>query len=358
VESGREVGTFRGHEDGVSCVQFLPNGGLVSCGHDGTLRVWDATPPGVVAYREWAQSITAVATDGEGRVIALTQPGTQTVRLLRLDKGKPARVIDGVATHVAVSPDATVVAGPTPADLRLLEQGRCGTQLWDAVTGGETRFIPGVVGPVAFTVDGRSVVGIRARVVNKSPLNLAGDLERNELVVCDRDTGEERFRLAGHTAAVRCVAVLPGGKRLASADGEEVFVWDLESRTVLHRFKVTHRWHVGAMAWRPDGKQLATAGTIDRTVVVRDAATGTERYALTLAGRATALAYSPDSRLLVAGCDDGTVRVWDAESGQSLLTLTDAHQPVRCLTFAGPTRLIAGGGGSSPAGELLIWRDP
>ena len=75
------------------------------------------------------------------------------------------------------------------------------------------------------------------------------------------------------------------------------------------------------MAYSPDGKRLATASD-DHTAKVWDAATGQEL--LTLRGhwaRLYGVAYSPDGKRLATASDDHTAKVWDAATGQELLTL-------------------------------------
>ena len=75
------------------------------------------------------------------------------------------------------------------------------------------------------------------------------------------------------------------------------------------------------MAFSPDGKRIVT-GSGDETVKVWDAETGQE--VLTLKGHAGAVisvAFSPDGKRIVSGSEDRTVKVWDAETGQELLAL-------------------------------------
>ena len=75
------------------------------------------------------------------------------------------------------------------------------------------------------------------------------------------------------------------------------------------------------VAWSPDGKRLAT-GSWNQTPKVWDAETGKEL--LTLSGvsvRVWSLAWSLDGQRLAAG-EDNTAKVWDAETGKELLTLS------------------------------------
>ncbi len=78
---------------------------------------------------------------------------------------------------------------------------------------------------------------------------------------------------------------------------------------------------MSSVACSPDGKRLATASG-DKTAKVWDAASGQEL--LTLRGHIGAVysvAWSPDGKRLATASGDQTAKVWDAASGQELLTL-------------------------------------
>jgi WD40 repeat protein len=60
----------------------------------------------------------------------------------------------------------------------------------------------------------------------------------------------------------------------------------------------------------------------------------------------TTLVYSPDSKLLVSGGDDGTVRVWDSETGELRHLLRSHKHKVSAIAFSPGGKQLASAGGS------------
>ena len=86
-----------------------------------------------------------------------------------------------------------------------------------------------------------------------------------------------------------------------------------------------HTAGVNTAQYSPDGRRIVTASW-DNTARVWDAATG--QVLLTLRHRwwiftssVSSASYSPDGRRIVTASGDGTTRVWDATSGQKIVRL-------------------------------------
>jgi dipeptidyl aminopeptidase/acylaminoacyl peptidase len=99
------------------------------------------------------------------------------------------------------------------------------------------------------------------------------------------------------------------------------------------------------VAFSPDGRRLASDGPKNR-VLVWDAATGQELLSLGgHSGHVHSVSFSPDGRLLASAGQDRTTRVWDSRTGAALATLAgDSSLNSNTLSFsADGKRLVLGG---------------
>ena len=119
----------------------------------------------------------------------------------------------------------------------------------------------------------------------------------------------------------------------ADLRGFEWYYWNRLS----HSYKLDLKGHTGRVnsaSFSPDVKRLASA-SYDGTVKVWDATTGQE--SLTLKGHTSlvfSVSFSPDGKRLASASDDQTVKVWDATTGQESLTLKGHTGRVTSVSFS------------------------
>jgi len=105
----------------------------------------------------------------------------------------------------------------------------------------------------------------------------------------------------------------------------------LASRTVL---LLHHDAQVWSVTYSPDGKRIATASQ-DKTAKIWDAVTG--QLLMTLMGHTDSvngIVYSPDGKRIATTSDDHTAKVWDASTGKLLLTLSGHTDWVARIAFS------------------------
>jgi len=254
----------------------------------------------------------------------------------------------GAVNDVAFSPDGR----------RLATASLDGTaKVWDAATGGELFTLePG-------KVDAASAGQLYSVAFSPDGAQLAAAGEAGAVTLWEAATGMAGFSLPaeGEPSPVYSVAFSPEGKRLAAASGDgTVRVWDLGThRASLKLFiqlslppDMLTLINVHDVAFSPDGTRLVTVGH-DNTAEIWDAMTGQEL--LTLDGHkdvVLALAYSPDGSRLATASYDTTTKVWDAKSGAELLTLSAGTARNTGIAF-GPdgTRLVV----ASDDGTAKVW---
>lgn len=116
----------------------------------------------------------------------------------------------------------------------------------------------------------------------------------------------------------------------------------IEAENALHRsimashvlLVLHHDDGVNCVSYSPDGMHIATASK-DKTAKIWDANTG--QLLLTLTGHddeVDFIDYSPDGKFIATSSVDRTVKIWDANTGQILLTLKGHTDRVNDMSFS------------------------
>jgi WD40 repeat protein len=403
LATGREVGQFRGHTDGVRNLVVLPDGNhAISASWDHTLRLWDiGTGAEVRRFEGHTEKASGLAAWGP---YLLSGGMDGTVRLWEIATGKEVRRFEGHpgGVHaVAFSPDGRYALSGDSYRERGGQQdvtsADCSVRLWEVATGREVRRFTGhrsFIHTVAFSPDGRRALsgdlelctclwdvstGKELRRFPGHAVCFAADGRRaladyadGSLRLVDLDSGREFGTLAGHTAEVLSVAVSSDGRHALSGSRDQtVRVWRLpepvpareaaggEDESV--RCFRGHWATVKAVALSPDGRR-ALSGTGyrqggDNTVRLWDLETGKELRRLEGHGSSVgSVAFSPDGRRALSGAADRSMRLWDLETGRAVRRFDTPGQAwVNAVAFCPDGRHALSGGDGELATLIRLW---
>ena len=265
--------------------------------------------------------INSFAFSPDGATLATTS-WDQTTRLWDIARREERLALRGhkeKVTDVAFSPDGTWVA--TTSDDHT-------TRIWDARDGQALAVLPGpwFMTAVAFSPDG-------------DYLAAAANGGTRAVSLYQLTGRRERRRLVGHRLGAQSLASHPQQGVLASgADDHDIIVWDANSGRALRRW-TAHEVFVTALAFSADGSMLASGRgqpekPRDCLVQVWDPQTGTLRKSFTghKAG-VFSLAFDSTGRRLASGDSDGTVLLFDVDSGRVIRREKVGNSPVTTVAF-------------------------
>jgi WD40 repeat protein len=341
VDKRKVIATLRGHTDAVCGVVFSRDGKTLVSVTDGgrEVKLWDVATGGEKPPLQRDARRVFLGLSPDGKTVAFANDDNHGVMLWDTSTGKEKVSTGGAKVSlkgyssligpVAISPDGTLWAA---GGGRYGSEGLPGAgevKVWDVATGRERATLKG---EVKLKVTPRSLSYLKAEGVPKRVLlklaalngmefpteeDVDGQLTKALEKILDKDQREKYLKLVlgqiGTTyhegpEVVRSIAFSPDGKTLASGSVYgSVLLWDVKS-----------------------GKRAATFQRFNP-------------YGRGGPNPAYSVAFSPDGKILAAGTLLG-IKLWDVESGQNVVALSDPPGTVWSVAFSPDGKTVATAG--------------
>ncbi|MEA5571235.1 eIF2A-related protein [Calothrix sp. UHCC 0171] len=404
---GKLITNFKNHQDRVTSVVFSADGKFIASGSgDKTINLYTITGKLMHTFSGHKDFITSLAFSRDRRIL-ISGSRDKTIKLWRMD-GSSIRTINahaGWVNTVAFSPDSRFMA--SAGEDKILK-------IWD-IDGKLIQTFPRNqerITKIIFTPDGEKIIaasqnskitiwnlqGNELHSFNSGQVNNINlSQDGKHLVSANTDGTIKIWNLDGSLIStyhspnlqISDIAISNDSQIIvSSSDDKIVRIWDfpkpkkqnqaiysLDFHPQNNEFiaagwegKVT-TWHnnqpqnsftahhniISTVKFSHDGKIIAT-GSADKTVKLWNAQT--HQLLLTLTGhtnRITSISFSPDNHFLASASSDKTVKIWRIRDGKLMNTLSGNTDEITSLSISKDSKYIAT---SSADNQLKIWHFP
>jgi len=334
LDSGLLIRTLEGHADHVNCIVFRPDGNTIISGSTDTfIKLWDLKSDEIRTLSGHDQSVNCVAISQDGEYL-ISGSDDKTIKYWDLQTGELMRTFTGHMDHVK-----SVVF--YPGDQTIISVSWDNTiKRWDIETGKEILPIKGhdqPVNSIAVSSDGQFMISA----------------SWDKTIKCwGLPSGTKVETFIGHIDYVWSVALSPNGHTIVSGSRDNTLrCWNLESGEEMKPF-MGHGTFVNSVAFSPDGQTIIT-GSRDTTLKLWDLESGKEiKTFMEHKDHINSVCFSPDGKTVISGSFDKTLKWWDLESGKVIKTFKGHENGISSVGFLSNNKSVVSG---SFDNTLKLW---
>ncbi len=379
IESGAPIDVLTGHTGPIHDVQFSPDGGhLASVSEDGTLRIWDTTSRQPVAVKcghvreitdlEFSPDSSMIATAGRlcaklWRPKSSASPATNATTIMNgVLEVKAAANTDRILVSTLGGPLVCDLSDGELFDLSGVEPISTIRELTYSADGAYVAWCDMLGQPHLLSVDSNAQLPIPAVEAAVTSLALDGEF----LYTADQLGAIRRYAVNSDQSELCCqtsgllhqLVISVNGKTLAWHDDRSVVVMDVATRQELCRHENRENQVLGlAISDAGDcltvsnGQSLGYQG-YDYLSFWSVADGWIDRLPAEHSREIESAAWSRDGRRFATASRDGTVKIWDRQRLQVVLTLRSTVGGCKSLSFSNQDQMLIG---VSSEGHITLW---
>lgn len=223
--------------------------------------------------------------------------------------GQSTNELTNLKVHVATGHSEKIEAIAYSPDGKYIATGnRSEIIIWDANTGRELKNIPSAASALTFTPDGNYIIR-----------------GYSTLSMLDIRTGIMEREFEGDTDFLESIVISPDGKYILTTDSyfPTAKLWDIANGSLIRTFeghKKNYSWAVNDANFSPDGKYIVTAGD-DGTVKLWDTQTGNNYKTFTpktYYNTVHSAFFLNNGKYILSTSDGGKNILWDINSGKKI----------------------------------------
>ena len=204
--------------------------------------------------------------------------------------------------------------------------------------------------------------GVCRTAISPDGTILASAMSKENIVrIWDEAASRMVTTLYGHTSQIAALSFSPDGSMLATGSSDKTIrIWDTSTWKLLKT--LVHSSLVQTVRFSPDGHYIAAGDFTGGIIHVWTVHDWKKIKTFDVLHIVNSIAFSPDSARLAAGDDGGNIFVWDVESGEIVMEIENGwfrnnpfgniNNPIHSIDFCPSSNTIISG---NDDGTVKIW---